>query len=205
MHGSAPVTATGRRSPTSGSSTCSTVVAGPGCGPLPRRLRRRRDQGRATRRRRRPARDGLARPARRTSLWWKLVGRNKRCDRARPQGPRRPRRMRGLSTPPTCSSRTSGPARSSGSASAPDDLLAAQPAAGGHPGDRLRPGRSLRQRGPASPRWPRRCRASPPSTASPTAARCSRRSRSPTRSPRSSPPSPRWSPLHSRRRARSST
>ena len=53
-------------------------------------------------------------------LWWKLANRNKRTVVARPQGRRRPRaRARAWSTTPTCSSRTSGPGRSSASGSAP--------------------------------------------------------------------------------------
>ena len=90
------------------------------------------------------------------TLWWKLAGRNKRTIAARPQGPGRPRpACAGCSTPPTCWSRTSGRARSSGSASAPTTCSPATRARH-HPGHRLRPGRPVRRPARASPPWPRR-------------------------------------------------
>ena len=99
-----------------------TVVAGPGLRPLPRRLRRRRDQGRAARRRRHaPARMGWRDPRRRRHAV--LEARRAAASAAIVldlKDRRRPRRAcAGWSTAPTCSSRTSGPARSSGSASRP--------------------------------------------------------------------------------------
>ena len=62
-------------------------------------------------------------------LWWKMVNRNKRTDRARPEGRRRRGGAScGWSPGPTCSSRTSGRARSNGSASGPTCCSASNPA-----------------------------------------------------------------------------
>ena len=164
----------------------------PGCGPLPRRLRRRRPQGRAARRAA-TAPAAWACPTRRRHVAV-LEARSAATSAAR----------RSTSSPTTArhaaaagrgrarrSSRTSGPARSSGSASAPT-CCSPQPRRSSIP--RVT---GFGQDGPyaagrASPPSPRRCRASRRSTASPTAVRCCRPSPSPTRSPRSPPPSPRW-------------
>ena len=76
-----------------------------------------------------PARWACRDPRDGTSLYWKLVGRNKRCatlDLKSDDG--RATRRCAWSTTPTCSSRTSGPARSSGSASAPTCCSPATPA-----------------------------------------------------------------------------
>ena len=97
----------------------SAVLAGPELRALPRRLRRRRHQGRAPRRRHPPP-PGMARPTRRRRPVVEARQPQQAHDRPRPQGRRRPRRpARRSSTTPTCSSRTSGPARSSASASRP--------------------------------------------------------------------------------------
>ena len=100
-------------------SSTSTVLAGP-LRSVPRRLRRRRHQGRAARRRRHLAQHGLARPPRRRdACGGSSPNRNKRTHRARPEGRRRPRRAAPAGAPtPTCWSRTSDRARSSGSGSA---------------------------------------------------------------------------------------
>ena len=58
----------------------------PGVRPLPRRLRRRRDQGRAPRRRRHAAQHGLARPARRRHAVVEARRPRQADDRPRPEG-----------------------------------------------------------------------------------------------------------------------
>ena len=63
----------------------------------------------------------------------------------------------------------------------PEVLLAAQPEARHRAHLGLRPGRARIAGAPASARWSKACRASPRSTASPTASRCCRRCTSPTR------------------------
>ena len=61
-------------------------------------------------------------------LWWKLANRNKRTSSPTSRTPTTATLvLRPASTTPTCSSRTSGRARSSGSASAPDVLHARNP------------------------------------------------------------------------------
>ena len=118
-------------------------------------------------------------------LWWKLVNRNKRTIALDLKEADDLDVLRGSWPRPTCWSRTSARARSSGSGLGPDVLLALNPrlvitrvTGFGQTGPYAA--------GPASPRSPRRCRASRRSAANPTASRCCRRSRSPTRSPASS-------------------
>ena len=100
---------------------------------------------------------GVPDPRDGTSLYWKLVARNKRCatlDLKSDEG--RDARCCGWSTTPTCSSRTSGRARSSGSASGPTCCSSATPSwsSCGSPAS-ARTGRT--RAGPGSPPSPRRC------------------------------------------------
>ena len=69
-----------------------TVLAGPGRGPLPRRLRRRRDQGRDARPATAPAAWAGATRATARPYMWKLRRPEQARRRARPQDRRRPRR-----------------------------------------------------------------------------------------------------------------
>ena len=104
-----------------------TVLAGPGVGPVPGRFRGRCGQGREPDRGRHPA-HGLGRSPRRRVLHVEAARPGQAGRGARPEVRRRPRRRcASCSTPPTCSSRTSGPARSSGWASDPTTLLERNP------------------------------------------------------------------------------
>ena len=118
---------TDRRSPALRVLDLSTVLAGPNC------ARYLADFGADVIKVEHPDGDTLRRLAWRDprdgeGLWWKLVNRNKRTivlDLKDDGRPRRPARR--SSTTPTCSSRTSGPARSSASASRPRTLLDRNP------------------------------------------------------------------------------
>ena len=134
------------RSPASAVLDLATVLAGPGVRPLPRRLRRRRDQGRAAGHRRQHAWHGRAatRPTARRCTG-SSSARNKRCttlDLKADDGPgddpaprrRRPRPGREL------------PARHARAPRARARRAArAQPVAGDPAGHRVRPGRALRR------------------------------------------------------------
>ncbi len=90
------------------------------------------------------------------SLWWALIGRNKRSRDAQAVRPRRRGgRSQSCSPTPTCSSRTSAPARSSAGGSAGTSCTrSTRPRHGPHDG--LRADRPLRARGRASGRSPSR-------------------------------------------------
>ena len=136
--------------------------------PLPGRLRRRRGQGRAPRRRRHHPRLGWRDPRDGETLWWKCSGRAS-GRHPRPQGPRRPRGDAAAVRRADVLVENFRPGTLERLGLGPDVLLAAQPPPRRHPGDRLRPGRSVRP----PPRLRHAGRgdvaASPPSTASPTA------------------------------------
>ena len=125
------------------------MIAGPGRGPLPRRLRRRRAQGRAARHRRQHPRHGRARPRRRhVALLEARVARTSAARSSTSSPTTGGRRSCAWSRTPTSSSRTSGPARSSGSVSVPDVLLEREPDAGDPARHRVRAGRARTPAGP---------------------------------------------------------
>ena len=115
------------------------------------------------------------------TLWWKLDRSRQADHRARPEGRRRPG-GHGPAVRLGRRARRELPARH---ARAPGTRTrtSSSPATRGwsSPGSRGSARRAPTGTGPGSPRRPRRCRASPPSTASPTASRSCRPSPSPTR------------------------
>ena len=128
--------------------------------PLPRRLRRRRHQGRAPRRRH-PAPPGVARPARRRRPVVEARQPQQAHDRPRPQGSTTDRDvLLALVDDADVLVENFRPGTLERLGLAPDTLLDAQPAAGDHAGHRFRPGRAVREPARLRHRRRGRCRGS---------------------------------------------